>query len=141
MSEITKQSLNELIDNIKNKKLSSLEITKAFVERSEKSKKLNAYVTDNFSQALDNAKKFDEKPNFELKLPGIPIAVKDLFCTEGTRTTAGSKILNNFIPTYESTVTKNMWNEGAILLGKLNCDEFAMGSSNETSFLAMFKIR
>ncbi len=134
MSEITKQSLNELIDNIKNKKLSSLEITKAFVERSEKSKKLNTYVTDNFSQALDNAKKFDEKPNFELKLPGIPIAVKDLFCTEGTRTTAGSKILNNFIPTYESTVTKNMWNEGAILLGKLNCDEFAMGSSNETSF-------
>ena len=134
MSEITKQSLNELIDNIKNKKLSSLEITKAFVERSEKSKKLNAYVTDNFSQALHNAKKFDEKPNFELKLPGIPIAVKDLFCTEGTRTTAGSKILNNFIPTYESTVTKNMWNEGAILLGKLNCDEFAMGSSNETSF-------
>ena len=134
MSEITKQSLNELIDNIKNKKLSSLEITKAFVERSEKSKKLNAYVTDNFSQALDNAKKFDEKPNFELKLPGIPIAVKDLFCTEGTRTTAGSKILNNFIPTYESTVTKNMWNEGAILLGKLNCDEFAMGSSNDTSF-------
>ena len=134
MTEITKQSLNELIKNVKNKKLSSLEITKAFVERSEKSKKLNAYVTDNFSQALENAKKFDEKPNFELKLPGIPIAVKDLFCTEGTRTTAGSKILNNFIPTYESTVTKNMWKEGAILLGKLNCDEFAMGSSNETSF-------
>ena len=134
MTEITKQSLNELIENVKNKKLSSLEITKEFVERSEKSKKLNAYVTDNFSEALDNAKKFDEKPNFELKLPGIPIAVKDLFCTEGTRTTAGSKILNNFIPTYESTVTKNMWNEGAILLGKLNCDEFAMGSSNETSF-------
>ena len=134
MSEITKQTLNELIENVKNKKLSSLEITKAFIERSEKSKKLNAYVTDNFSQAIDNAKKFDEKPNFEFKLPGIPIAVKDLFCTEGTRTTAGSKILSNFIPTYESTVTKNMWNEGAILLGKLNCDEFAMGSSNETSF-------
>ena len=134
MSDITKQSLSELVENIKSKKLSSSEVTKAFVERSEKSKKLNAYVTDNFSQALDNAKKFDEKPNFELKLPGIPIAVKDLFCTEGTRTTAGSKILNNFIPTYESTVTKNMWNEGAILLGKLNCDEFAMGSSNETSF-------
>ena len=134
MSDITKQTLNELIENVKNKKLSSLEITKAFIERSEKSKKLNAYVTDNFSQAIDNAKKFDEKPNFEFKLPGIPIAVKDLFCTEGTRTTAGSKILSNFIPTYESTVTKNMWNEGAILLGKLNCDEFAMGSSNETSF-------
>ena len=67
-------------------------------------------------------------------MPGIPIAVKDLFCTEGVKTTAGSKILNNFVPTYESTVTQNLWNEGGILLGKLNCDEFAMGSSNETSF-------
>ena len=62
------------------------------------------------------------------------MAVKDLFCTNGVKTTAGSKILNNFIPPYESTVTQNIWNEGAILLGKLNCDEFAMGSSNETSF-------
>ena len=67
-------------------------------------------------------------------MPGIPIAVKDLFCTDGIKTTAGSKILNNFIPTYESTVTQNIWDQGAILLGKLNCDEFAMGSSNETSF-------
>ena len=62
------------------------------------------------------------------------MAVKDLFCTNGVKTTAGSKILSNFVPTYESTVTQNIWNEGAILLGKLNCDEFAMGSSNETSF-------
>ena len=69
-----------------------------------------------------------------MKLPGIPIAVKDLFCTTDVRTTAGSNILHNFIPTYESTVTQNIWNEGGILLGKLNCDEFAMGSSNETSF-------
>ena len=67
-------------------------------------------------------------------MPGIPIAVKDLFCTDGIKTTAGSKILNNFIPTYESTVTQNIWDQGGILLGKLNCDEFAMGSSNETSF-------
>ena len=62
------------------------------------------------------------------------MAVKDLFCTNGVKTTAGSKILNNFVPTYESTVTQNIWDQGAILLGKLNCDEFAMGSSNETSF-------
>ena len=134
MSNITNQTLSELIKNIKSKKLSSTEITKAFIERSEKSKKLNAYVTDNFSLAIEKAKNFDDKPNFDLKLPGIPIAVKDLFCTNGIKTTAGSKILNNFIPTYESTVTQNIWDQGGILLGKLNCDEFAMGSSNETSF-------
>ena len=134
MTSITELSLNEIVDNIKNKTLSSSEVTKAFVERSEKSKKLNVYITENFSSALDQAKKFDDNPNYELKLPGIPVAVKDLFCTDGIKTTAASKILNNFIPTYESTVTQNIWHQGAILLGKLNCDEFAMGSSNETSF-------
>jgi len=134
MSEIISQSLTAIINNIKDKKLSSEEVTKAFIDRSEKSKELNSYITDNFSKALESAKKFDKKPNFNLKLPGIPIAVKDLFCTDGLKTTAGSKILNNFIPTYESTVTQNILNEGGILLGKLNCDEFAMGSSNETSF-------
>ena len=134
MSDITSQSLSSLVKNIKEKKLSSEEVTTAFVNRSEKSKELNSYITEDFSNAIDKAKKFDEKPNLDLKLPGIPMAVKDLFCTKDIRTTAGSKILENFIPTYESTVTQNIWNEGAILLGKLNCDEFAMGSSNETSF-------
>jgi aspartyl-tRNA(Asn)/glutamyl-tRNA(Gln) amidotransferase subunit A len=134
MSDITSQTLTSLVKNIKEKKLSSEEVTKAFVDRSEKSKELNAYITEDFSNAIDKAKKFDEKPNLDLKLPGIPIAVKDLFCTKDIRTTAGSKILENFVPTYESTVTENIWNEGGILLGKLNCDEFAMGSSNETSF-------
>ncbi len=134
MSDITSQSLTSLVKNIKEKKLSSEDVTKAFVERSEKSKELNSYITEDFSNVIDKAKKFDEKPNLDLKLPGIPMAVKDLFCTKDIRTTAGSKILENFIPTYESTVTQNIWNEGAILLGKLNCDEFAMGSSNETSF-------
>ena len=134
MSDITKQSLFELVQNIKDKKLSSEDVTRAFIERSQKSKDLNAYITEDYSNALEKAKKFDQKPNLDLKLPGIPMAVKDLFCTKDIRTTAGSKILNNFVPTYESTVTQNIWNEGAILLGKLNCDEFAMGSSNETSF-------
>tara|TARA_B100000965_G_scaffold186564_1_gene155635 strand:- start:803 stop:2260 length:1458 start_codon:yes stop_codon:yes gene_type:complete len=134
VSDITSLSLTELVKNVKDKKLSSTEITKSFIERSEKSKKLNTYITEDFSSAINKAKKFDEKPNFDLKLPGIPIAVKDLFCTSGVKTTAGSKILNNFIPTYESTVTQNIWDQGGILLGKLNCDEFAMGSSNETSF-------
>ena len=134
MSNITTQSLTSLVDNIKNKELSSEEVTKAFIDRSEKSKELNSYISEDFSNAIDKAKKFDQNPNFDLKLPGIPMAVKDLFCTENVRTTAGSKILENFVPTYESTVTQNIWNEGAILLGKLNCDEFAMGSSNETSY-------
>ena len=134
MSDITSQSLTSLVSNIKNKKLSSEEVTKAFVDRSEKSKELNSYITEDFSNAIDKAKKFDDKPNLDLKLPGIPMAVKDLFCTKNIRTTAGSKILENFVPTYESTVTQNIWNEGSILLGKLNCDEFAMGSSNETSY-------
>ena len=134
MSDITSLTLTELVKNIKDKKISSEETTKAFIERGEKSRDLNAYITQDFSNALLKAKSFDQKPNFDLKLPGVPIAVKDLFCTNGVKTTAGSKILNNFIPPYESTVTQNIWNEGAILLGKLNCDEFAMGSSNETSF-------
>jgi len=134
MSELTSLTLTELVKNIKEKKISSSEITKAFIDRSEKSKKLNTYITEDFASAIEKAKKFDENPNFDLKLPGIPLAIKDLFCTNGIKTTAGSKILNNFIPTYESTVTQNIWDEGGILLGKLNCDEFAMGSSNETSY-------
>ncbi|MDB4070705.1 Asp-tRNA(Asn)/Glu-tRNA(Gln) amidotransferase subunit GatA [Candidatus Pelagibacter sp.] len=134
MSDITSLTLTELVKNIKDKKISSEETTKAFIDRGEKSRDLNAYITEDFSNALLKAKSFDQKPNFDSKLPGVPMAVKDLFCTKDVKTTAGSKILNNFIPPYESTVTQNIWNEGAILLGKLNCDEFAMGSSNETSF-------
>ncbi|MDA7704635.1 Asp-tRNA(Asn)/Glu-tRNA(Gln) amidotransferase subunit GatA [Candidatus Pelagibacter sp.] len=134
MPDITSLTLTQLVKNIKDKKISSEETTKAFIDRGEKSRDLNAYITEDFSNALEKAKSFDQKPNFDLKLPGVPMAVKDLFCTKDVKTTAGSKILNNFIPPYESTVTQNIWNEGAILLGKLNCDEFAMGSSNETSF-------
>ena len=134
MSDITNQSLEEIINKIKTKEISSVELTKSFIKNIEKAKKLNAFVTTTFEQALDNAKKFDKKPNFDQLLPGIPLAVKDLFCTSDIRTTAGSNILNNFVPTYESTVTKKLWDSGAFLLGKLNCDEFAMGSSNETSY-------
>ena len=134
MSDIIDLTLVELVDKIKKKEISSKEVTVAYVDRSQKSKKLNTYVTEDFEIALKKADNFDKNPNYEKKLPGIPIAVKDLFCTKNLRTTAGSKILGNFIPTYESTVTENLWNAGSILLGKLNCDEFAMGSSNETSF-------
>ena len=134
MTNIIDLTLVELVNKIKKKEISSKEITKAYVDRCKKSKKLNTFITDDFDNALKKADKFDKKPDFNKKLPGIPIAVKDLFCTKDLKTTAGSKILSNFIPSYESTVTQNLWNEGSILLGKLNCDEFAMGSSNETSF-------
>ena len=134
MSNIINLSLSELVSNIKDKKISSNEVTNAYIERSKKSKHLNSYNEETFDTALKKAKEFDSKPDFNKKLAGIPMAVKDLFCTKNTKTTASSKILNNFVPTYESTVTQNLWDEGAILLGKLNCDEFAMGSSNETSY-------
>ena len=134
MSNITDLKLVELVDKIKKKELSSTEVTIAFIERSKKSKKLNAYISENYENAIKKAKIFDQKPDFKKKLPGIPIAVKDLFCTKNIKTTAGSKILENFVPTYESTVTQNILDEGGIIIGKLNCDEFAMGSSNETSY-------
>ena len=134
MSEITNFKLCDLVDKIKKKELSSKEITEAFINRSKKSTKLNSYISDNFDDAINRAIEFDSKPNLNKKIPGIPMAVKDLFCTKNLRTTAGSKILENFIPTYESTVTQNILNHGGIIIGKLNCDEFAMGSSNETSY-------
>ena len=134
MLNLSNFSLTDLVKGIKKKDFTSLEITKTFVNNSENSTKLNTYITKCFDEAIISAKNFDKKKDYNGLLPGIPIAVKDLFCTKNVKTTAGSKILHNFIPTYESTVTKKLWSEGAFLLGKLNCDEFAMGSSNETSF-------
>ena len=134
MSNISELSLTKIINGIKKKDFTSEEVTKVFINNSQNSKKLNAYISECFDDALKSAKSFDKKKDYNGLLSGVPIAVKDLFCTKDVRTTAGSKILHNFIPTYESTVTSNLWSKGAFLLGKLNCDEFAMGSSNETSF-------
>ena len=134
MADINNISLSDIVKLIKSKKISSLELTKHFIKNIENGKKLNSFITTCFDESIKSSKNFDNKKNFDGLLPGVPIAVKDLFCTKNIKTTAGSKILENFEPTYESTVTSNLWNEGAFLLGKLNCDEFAMGSSNETSF-------
>ena len=134
MSEIIKKNLSEIIDLIKKKEIKSEELANLYINKVNKSKKLNSYITTCFEHTIQRSKEFDKKPNFNLLLPGVPLAVKDLFCTNGFKTTAGSKMLENFIPQYESTVTENLWKEGAILLGKLNCDEYAMGSSNETSY-------
>jgi len=139
MSKISELSLTRIVNGIKKKDFSSEEVTKSFIDNSRKSKKLNSYITECFEEALKFSKNFDKKKDYKGLLSGVPIAVKDLFCTKNVKTTAGSKILHNFIPTYESTVTNNLWSQGAFLLGKLNCDEFAMGSSNETSFYGNVK--
>ena len=133
MTAIVKYTLVELVNKIKSKEISAVDATNAYVERIQKSKKLNAFVTETLESALELAKKADEINQKDGALSCAPIAVKDLFCTKNVQTTASSKILKNFIPTYESTVTSKLWDQGAFLLGKLNCDEFAMGSSNETS--------
>ena len=134
MTDITKKNLSEIVKLIKNKEIKSEELTQSFIKNINNDKKLNAFITKNSEEALKKAKNFDKNPKLNTLLPGVPIAVKDLFCTQGTKTTAGSKMLENFVPNYESTVTNNLWKEGAFLLGKLNCDEYAMGSSNETSY-------
>jgi len=133
MSEIYQLTLCELIDKIKTKEISCEEATKSYVDRAKKSEKLNCFIENTFDQALKKAKDQNNKIDNEKKLFGAPFAVKDLFCTKGIQTTASSKMLEGFKPQYESTVTSKLWNEGANLLGKLNCDEYAMGSSNETS--------
>ena len=107
MSEIIKKDLSEIIGLIKKKEIKSEELTNLYIDKVNKSKKLNSYITTCFENAIQKAKEFDRKPNINSLLPGIPLAVKDLFCTDGFKTTAGSKMLENFIPKYESTVTEN----------------------------------
>ena len=119
------------------KQVSALEITNNYLKKIKDSNKLNCFITVSDEKAIDAAKQTDKRISNNEKiglLDGVPLAYKDLFCTDGILTTASSKILSNFIPTYESTVTANCKNQGVVVLGKLNCDEFAMGSTNKTSF-------
>lgn len=135
MSNLTKLNLIETIDGLKNKDFSSVELTKAYIKNIEDNSRLNAFITTSFDLALEGAKKADENiaANKARELEGIPLAIKDMFCTKNVRTTAASKMLANFVPPYESTVTSKLWNAGAVMLGKTNMDEFAMGSTNLTS--------
>lgn len=123
------------LDLLKSKKITAVELTKAYISSIE-TNKLNAYITSNFEESLKRAEESDEryKNNQNRELEGIVIAVKDLFCTKNLRTTCASRMLENFIPGYESTVTQKLLDAGAIIIGKTNMDEFAMGSSNETSY-------
>ena len=122
---------------LKDKKISAFEIANSYIKEIKDSKKLNCFITISEEAAFDAAKKTDARISENKKiglLDGVPLAYKDLFCTDNILTTASSKILSNFTPTYESTVTANCKSQGAVVLGKLNCDEFAMGSTNKTSF-------
>jgi len=135
MTDLTSLTLADAREGLAQKSFTALELTDAHLAAMEKARVLNAYVLETPEQARTQAKaadatiaKGDAGP-----LAGIPLGVKDLFATTGVRATACSKIIGNFIPPYESTVTSQLWRDGAVMLGKLNCDEFAMGSSNETS--------
>jgi aspartyl-tRNA(Asn)/glutamyl-tRNA(Gln) amidotransferase subunit A len=134
-NDLISMTLAEARDAIRAKTISSRELTGAFVAAIEKARPLNAFITEAGEQALAMADAADKRiaAGKMGALEGLPLAIKDLFCTKGTRTTAASKILGNFVPPYESTVTQNLWDAGAVMLGKTNLDEFAMGSSNETS--------
>src|SRR5690242_18877186 len=135
MSDITSFTLAQARDALASKELSAVELTEAHLSEIRATRALNAYVLETPEKAREMAARSDARlaRGEGGALEGLPLGVKDMFCTAGVRTTACSKILENFVPTYESTVTANLWRDGAVLLGKLNNDEFAMGSSNETS--------
>ena len=136
------KTVSELIDNIKNKEISSLELTKHFIERIKRlDKKLNSFITITEDYALKQAKKIDvDIAKGAIKpLSGIPFAQKDIFCTKNIKTTCGSKMLENFISPYDATVVEKLNNAGMVIIGKTNMDEFAMGSSNETSYFGDVK--
>ena len=135
MSSPNELTLAEARDALKAKTLSARELTQAHLDAMAKARALNAYILETPERALAMADASDAKiASGEARpLEGIPLGIKDLFCTHGVETTAGSKILKGFEPHYESAVSANLWRDGAVMLGKLNLDEFAMGSSNETS--------
>ena len=137
MTELTKLSLADARQGLKDKSFSALELTEAYIGAIDAANdKLNAYVATTPDQARDMAKASDARlaKGEAGPLEGIPLGVKDLFATKGVHTQAASHILDGFKPEYESSVTANLWRDGAVMLGKLNMDEFAMGSSNETSY-------
>ncbi|WP_417451740.1 Asp-tRNA(Asn)/Glu-tRNA(Gln) amidotransferase subunit GatA [Kordiimonas sp.] len=141
MSDLTKLSIAEARDLLKKGDLTARELTEAHIAAVDAAEGLNAYVAKTPEMALEMADRADAKLKAgEGKgMTGIPVGIKDLFATKGVHTQACSHILDGFKPEYESTVSKNLWDDGAVMLGKLNMDEFAMGSSNETSYYGPVK--
>lgn len=136
MSDLSRLTLSAAVAGLKRRTFSSVELTEAFLTRIEAANPaLNAFIEVTADRAMTMAQASDERlaAGSAGALEGAPLGVKDLFCTQGVQTSAGSNMLRGFVPPYESTVTANLWRDGAVMLGKLNMDEFAMGSSNETS--------
>jgi aspartyl-tRNA(Asn)/glutamyl-tRNA(Gln) amidotransferase subunit A len=135
MNDLLKMTAVEARAALEAKSISAIELTDAYLDAADATQALNAYTEVTHDKARDMAKSSDQRLDKGEggTLEGLPVGVKDLFCTIGVETTACSNILNGYKPVYESTVTQNLWNDGAVMLGKLNCDEFAMGSANETS--------
>ena len=135
MSNLTQMTMAEALKGLENKDFTSVELTQAHLDAMEAARHLNAFITETPEQALEAAAASDKRraENNAGALDGVPIAMKDLFCTKGVQTTAGSHILEGFIPQYESTVSQNLKDAGTVTLGKVNLDEFAMGSANTTS--------
>lgn len=134
-TDLTDLTLAQMRDGLKAKSFSAVELTQAHISAVEAARELNAFIVETPELALEQARAADAAiaKGEAGPLAGIPLGIKDLFCTKGVQTTAASKILEGFVPTYESTVTANLFRDGAVMLGKLNLDQFAMGSSNETS--------
>jgi aspartyl-tRNA(Asn)/glutamyl-tRNA(Gln) amidotransferase subunit A len=135
MTDLTSLTLAQARDALRKTEFTATELADAHLAAMERARALNSFVLETPDRARDMARVSDARlaKGGGGPLEGLPLGIKDLFCTEGVRTTACSHILDNFVPTYESSVTANLWRDGAVLLGKLNNDEFAMGSSNETS--------
>ena len=130
---MSKPSLVCTLKDIDSKKISIKELNQDYIKKIKEKNNLNIFIHFDEQAILERVKEL-EKDNSNKKLKGIPIAIKDLFCTKNMPTTAGSKILENFKPTYESFVTQKLLDEGSVFVGKVNCDEFAMGSATNTSY-------
>jgi aspartyl-tRNA(Asn)/glutamyl-tRNA(Gln) amidotransferase subunit A len=141
MTDLTRFTIAQARDHLRKKDFTALELTDAHIATMEKHRGLNAFIVETADVARERAKESDYriKTGAALPLDGIPLGIKDLFCTEGVQTTAGSQILKGFTPRYESTVSQKLRDAGSVMLGKLNLDEFAMGSSNMTSFYGNVK--
>jgi aspartyl-tRNA(Asn)/glutamyl-tRNA(Gln) amidotransferase subunit A len=136
MTDLTSLTLADARDRLRRREFSAAELADAHLAAMERGRALNAYVLETPERARAMAQAADARlgAGDARPLEGLALGIKDMFATVDVRTTAGSRILDGFLPTYESTVTANLWRDGAVMLGKLNNDEFAMGSSNETSF-------